>query len=175
MNKYVLPLNEVDDLASVADSLSSLLALVPNSDILKVFPAAVGKYAGDAAGLAMNLSRDRARFEAGEYEDFVCFAGETAVGMAQVARSRLAAGAMEPGEAVLSSYICWPWRGQGLARLSRTRRLKAVDKHFDGTAWTVVKTDNLVSKRLVLSSGFKPIGYSADTYYYNSPRFAQPH
>ena len=56
MRQNVLPLNQIQDLGSVAASLSALLAMESNSDIRQEFPGSVGKYAGDAAGLARNLA-----------------------------------------------------------------------------------------------------------------------
>jgi L-amino acid N-acyltransferase YncA len=174
MIKYVTPLNEISDLKSVAESLSTLLASDANADIRQEFSSADGKYAGDPSGLLLNLAQARERFELGELEDYVCFAGETAIGMAQVARCRYTISNMEPGSAILSSYTCRPWRQQGFARLSMTERIKAVNERFGGTAGTIVNSNNLASKRLVLSTGFIPVGHTngTDTYYYNNPLYS---
>jgi len=54
------------------------------------------------------------------------------------------------------------------------RRLRSVDDHFDGEAWTIVKTANIISRGLVLSSGFVLTGHSgqADTFTYSNQRCA---
>ncbi len=90
-----------------------------NEDISKEFPSTAGRYKGDSKGFEQLLAESRERFQIGQCEDIVLFAGKIAVGMSQIARCKYAVPSMEPGLAMLSSYLGHEWRGQGIGTLIR--------------------------------------------------------
>ena len=177
IQQHVLPLNQIDNLQPVAESLRTLLILPSNKDIAKEFPQTV-KYTGDVENVMRDLAETRERFIEGDREDYILFAGKTAVGMSQIALPHYAYLNMDPECPITSSYVCnapegsKPYRGQGLGRLSMEVRLDAVNQRFGGYAMTMVKHDNVPSIGLVLSSGFVLTGSNAisGTYTYGNPR-----
>ncbi len=153
IEKYTLPLNQIDNLRPVAEDLSNLLRLPANADIIKEFPHTV-KYTGDREYVLQNLLETREKFVAGKREDFILFAGKVAVGMSQVATPGCAFLDIDPECPILSGFVGHDYRRQGFGRLSMKTRLNVVDQRFGGYAMTMVKHDNVASIGLVRSSGF---------------------
>lgn len=177
LEQYVLPLNQIDNLRPVAESLSSLLRLPSNTDIAKEFPRTV-EYTIGIEEVLQNLTQTREKFTNGDREDYVLFVGKVAVGMSQIALPHYAYLDMDPEYPVLSGYVCnapegsRSYRGQGLGRLSMDTRLDAAKQRFGGHAMTMVKHDNVASIGLIRSSGFVLTGSNAisGTYTYDHPR-----
>ncbi len=142
------------DLSLVADSLFRLLNQDNNSDIEKEFP-----------NLSKNLSRSRdtaeytlksmcEQNEPGFHELYVISLGHYAVGLSVISRQATIPELASFKAPNLSGFICRPYRGLGLGRLSLESRINAVNERFDGQAWTSVNTKNIPSNHLVQSVGF---------------------
>ncbi len=150
----VLPINEVEDIKSVSESFKKLLERDDNSDIAREFPNTTRLYTGDLERSLASLEADKEHYEPGKTEKFIVFAGEQAVGLSVVTNDIATPYGVDSAWPNLSGFVCNPFRGQGLGRLSIATRMKVVRSRFDDHAWTTVREDNFPSIALVTSVGF---------------------
>lgn len=161
MNRAV-PLNRVKDLERIAFDLSSTLEHKGNIDISEEFPTTFAQYTGDIKEVARNLEVAQGCFKVGKREQFIIFAGEKAVGLSTVINNINTPNGVDPSWPNLSGFVCHPFRGQGLGRLSLETRMQSVINNFGKNAWTLVKQGNVHSEHLVTSVGFKKSELVAD-------------
>jgi L-amino acid N-acyltransferase YncA len=153
MNR-VTPLSEIESLENVAHDLKGLLRRDDNVDIAQDFPSLVARYARTDDGALRNLELLREQHEAGRREKFVVFVGERAVGLGVVIAGIDSPNDVDRSWPNLSGFICNPYRGQSLGKLSIERRMLAVRHNFGNHAWTLVRSGNVPSERLVTGAGF---------------------
>lgn len=154
MNRAV-PIDKIKDFESTAVDLMDLLQRKDNTDIVKEFPATVAQYTGDKNKVTTNLETTQQYYEIGKREQFIIFAGKRAVGLSTVINNVDTPSGVDPSWPNLSGFICHPFRGQGLGRLSLETRMQVVRHHFGNHAWTLVRRGNIRSEHLVVSVGFK--------------------
>ncbi len=154
MNR-VVPFSEIENFNQIATDMSTLLANGQNQDIADGFPATVARYTTEHEEVIANLETAQSRFEAGKHEQFIIFAGARAVGLSVITSNLDIPEGIDPSWPNISGFICNPFRGQGLGRLSIETRMDFVRQDFNGHAWTFVKDDNVISEHLVLSVGFQ--------------------
>lgn len=151
----VTPLQSINDLESVASDLSELLASSENEDIKIHFPATVRRHTGDVEVVRQNLIEAADACVPGRREQFIIFSGSRAVGMSVVTLLPDTPEQINPAWPNLSGFVCQPYRGRGLGRLSMERRMRAVRENFDDHAWTYVRKGNMPAEHLVSEAGFK--------------------
>lgn len=151
----ITPLQDIDDLKSVALDLSELLASSDNADIKIHFPVTVRRHTGDLAVVHRNLIESAQACEPGRREQFIIFSGVRAVGMSVVTLLPEVPKQVDKTWPNLSGFICQPFRGQGLGRISMERRMIAVRDDFDNHAWTYVRKGNSPAEHLVTDVGFR--------------------
>lgn len=163
-----MPLVEVEDVDSLAVNLKSLLEYESNNDISIDFPSTYRAYTDGLYEVRDKICRERELYSPGEREVFIAFAGLIAVGLSVVVRNINAPQGVDPSWPNLSGFVCNPYRGMGIGRLSMETRMRVVRDSFDGKAWTMVREDNLQSSHLVSSVGFKVVSrhenYNVYTY-----------
>lgn len=159
--QYYNPLNmtgivsfeDIQDMHSVAVDFSGALVRSDNIDIAKDFPGTVRRYTGDVESVYAELMKTSEQCQAGTREQFIVYAGNIAVGLSAIQLVD------EPPEGIdesipnLSGMIFNPWRGRGLGTLSLRYRLDIVDERFQGKAYSIVRKDNTISRKLVEASG----------------------
>ena len=156
MNK-VVPFSEIESFDQIATDMSQLFLNGKNPDIIEQFPATVERYTSDHREVVTNLEAAQSRFEIGKHEQFIVFAGERAVGMSVVTNKLEVPEWAKPASPNISYFICNPFRGQGLGRLSLQTQMDVVSRDFDGHAWTFVKDTNAISEHMILGAGFDRI------------------
>lgn len=154
MNR-VTPFSEIDSFESIAADLGGLFKRGDNEDITMEFPTTVDRYSGDVSESSANLEVAKARCEAGKREQFIVFAGEHAVGLSVITNDLDVPDGIDPSWPNISGFICNPFRGQGLGRLSIETRMQVIRQNFNSHAWTFVKDGNFPSEHLVVSIGFQ--------------------
>lgn len=154
MNK-ITPFTEIKSFDSAAADLSKLLKRTDNKDIAEGFPATVSRYGGDISEAATHMETARGLFRVGKREQFIVFSGETAVGLCIITNELDIPEGIIATSPNISGFVCNPYRGQGLGRLSIEERMKVVKEDFDNIAWTFVKDGNTPSEHLVMDVGFR--------------------
>lgn len=177
---HVENIAQVQDFTSVAEDFSQLLVTPDNVDITKEFPGIIDRYAnGDLDKVVDRLETVASNCEPGNCQYFIAFAGERAVGLSIVKVSTSVAEDVKDiadlSTPNLSSFVCNPYRGQGIGRLALRTRLQVVREQFGGQAWTRVEKTNAASNKIVTDAGLMPIGETetAFVYAYNAHQ-AQP-
>lgn len=153
----IVSLREIDDVDRLANNLRDLLRLPQNSDITEEFPRTVARYTDDIEQVIANLIIDRDAYVIGQREQFVAFSGSLAVGLSTVISRIKTPLGIPPEWPNLSSFICRPYRGLGLGRLSMEVRMKVVQRNFGDHAWSLVRRDNEPSRHLIEDFGFVDI------------------
>ena len=150
----VVPISEIESFNQIATDMSELLVNGENQDIADGFPATVERYTAEHDEVVTNLEMAQSRFEIGKHEQFIVFAGERAVGLSVITSNLDIPEGIDPTWPNISGFICNPFRGRGLGRLSIETRMDVVRRDFESHAWTFVKDDNVISEHLVLGVGF---------------------
>jgi len=157
MTGEIVPLTNAD-LNVVSRDFNHLLKRDNNHDIAGEFPNFVKKCVQGEANVRDALSRARESISPGRTEMFIVFSGVYAVGLSVVTNDVEAPRDVgNPDWPNLSGFVCHPFRGRGLGRLSIEKRMEVVDDNFGGKAWTLVRDGNAVSEHLVTSAGFKRV------------------
>ncbi|HRN90394.1 MAG TPA: hypothetical protein PK265_01085 [Candidatus Saccharibacteria bacterium] len=154
MNR-ILPLGEIYNLENVALDLNRLLSRKDNNDIRDGFPATFTRYTGDLRKVVSNLDIAKSLYKTGKREQFIIFAGTRAVGLSIVTTDIDNPVGVDESWPNISGFVCNPFRGQGLGRLSIETRMRVVKENFNNAAWTFVKNGNKPSEHLVRDVGFK--------------------
>lgn len=150
--KYI---SEVDDLSTVSTDLNYLLNRRDNRDIAKEFPNLVAGLSGDLNDAHGFLYTMRSQHEPGVHEVFIASTGRRAIGLSVISRQVTPPMDISTEAPNLSGFICIPYRGLGLGRMSLESRMRSVESHFGGIAWTSVHVDNQPSNHLIKSVGFE--------------------
>jgi L-amino acid N-acyltransferase YncA len=158
----IIPFTDIRDFESVAIDLNDLLLDPTNEDIGLDFKTAKSSYTGDPWRVAEHLAAVQASCELGVKEQFIVFAGPRAVGMSIVTTQTHMPKGVNPKWPNVSGFVCNPYRGHGIGRLSLERLLESVHENFGGHAWTEVRVDNILSQRLVTSAAFIDTNASQD-------------
>jgi len=148
-------IDKIEDSTLATHSLSDLLSNGDNIDIASEFPNLVAGFSSRGDVATRTFDSIKAAHELGVHEIFIISMGSRAVGLSVVSRQVSPPEGLDDEAPNLSGFICRPYRGIGLGRISLEKRLEAVDDRFNGIAWTSVRINNSVSNHLVESVGFK--------------------
>ncbi len=154
----IVSFENIQDMHSVAENFSSSLSSPDNADIAKDFPGTVRRYTGDVDHIYTELTKTREQCQSGVREQFIVYAGEIAVGLSAIQLVDTPPEGIDASVPNLSGMIFNPWRGKGFGTLSLKYRLDIVDERFDGRAYSLVRKDNIVSRKLVESNGLVVVG-----------------
>lgn len=154
MNRLVL-LTSIELFGEIARDFNELLGRPDNQDIANEFPATVARYGEGASQAVANFEATRELCKIGEREQFIVFSNEKAIGLCMISRQIEAPPSVDITWPNISGFIMNPYRGQGLGRFSIEQRMKVVDQHFGGHAWTLVREGNAPSEHLVTAVGFR--------------------
>jgi hypothetical protein len=167
---YIKNLNEITDLQAVAEDIADLLEQTSNADIAVEFPSSVAAYTGDINKVVDNLIAVQGESYPGVRQQFIACSGLRAVGMSVVRFADKVPDGVDIGWPNVSGFVCNPFRGRGIGRLSLMKRLEAIDAQFGGSAWTRIKVHNVHSQQMVEHAGFVQIGMDTEglIYTYNS-------
>lgn len=150
----------------VASDFDSLLSDSSNADIATEFPASVARYTGDIAEVEANLLAAQLDCRPGVRQQFVAFSGVRAVGMSVVRLVDDPPYKIDPAWPNVSVFVCNPYRGQGIGRLSMIAHAGVIADQFGGHAWTRVRTQNAPSRCMVERAGFVPVREDAENIFY---------
>ena len=154
MNVEIRKLSDIDDMRSVSMDLTELLKNDANHDIVDDFPNTVARYVENPEIALETLTTSKSQIVTGKTEMFIALVGERAVGLSIVTNEIMAPIGVDPSHPNLSGFVCVPFRGHGIGRLSLEARIKVVNENFNGNAWTFVARNNSISKHLITSVGF---------------------
>lgn len=153
----LISFSSIDDFSGVARSYSELLSREDNKDIGLIFPGTVRKYSGNPESVRENLVETANDCETGRRELFVVSDRGSVVGLSAIQRIDEPPVNLPSGTPNLSGFILNPFRGKGFGEESLRARLKIVDEHFDGYAYTEVRRENHVSRNMVEKVGLTAI------------------
>ncbi len=159
-------ISEIDDLQSIACSFAELLDDPSNHDIAIEFPNSAARYSGSPDQVLRNLAETQRACQPSVRQQFVAFSGGRAVGLSVVGFAQEVPDGIDHSWPNVSSFVCNPYRNQGIGRLSLLEQLTAVDTQFNGRAWTAVKKANDFSHRMVTHAGFVMQGEDGDSKIY---------
>lgn len=154
----IVSFKNIDNMHSVAADFSRLLSRADNADIAVDFPGTARRYSGEVNSVHQELMKSKEQCEDGVREQFIVYAGKLAVGLSAIQLVD------EPPEGIstetpnLSGMILNPWRGNGFGNVSLRHRLDIVDERFNGTAYSLVRKDNIISQNMVESNGLVIVG-----------------
>lgn len=145
----------IDDFTPLAKELKDLLEREDNHDIAVDFPKTFVSHTAEIPQIVQHMENARSIYGIGQHEQFIVKSGAKAVGLCVVTITAPPPDASLIGVPNLSGMIFNPYRGKGIGRYSLEQRMEIVKDNFNNKAWTFVREDNLTSRHLVESVGFK--------------------
>jgi RimJ/RimL family protein N-acetyltransferase len=166
----IVSFEDIKNIEPIARDFSRSLALPDNADIATEFPGTARRYSGDRENVHAELLKTQEQCQKGIREQFIIFAGQTAVGLSAIQLVDQPPEGIEQTVPNLSGLIFNPWRGKGFGSLSLKYRLDIINERFNGKAYSLVRKDNVISQKLVEASGLTIVGEDESklTYLYNS-------
>ncbi len=149
---------DIQDMRSVAVDFSRALSSPENADIKDDFPDTVKRYGANVDEAEEALLEKQAACELGVREQFVTFAGLTAVGLSAIQLVPKPPQGVEASQPNLGVMVFRPWRAQGIGAQSLRHLMNVADERFRGSTYTAVRPDNVASLRMVESQGLIAIG-----------------
>jgi GNAT superfamily N-acetyltransferase len=169
--------NGLPSLSQVAIDLHNRFSYSANADLARDFPGSLEAYTASVEAIEDRLRARRHKMwtHADEYAMHIPLIYSEGASWALEGRLRaVGVGALTvAGKASpelpdnpnidlqspnLSLIICRPHRGVGIGKLLMGSLIEAVERDFDGRAWTSVRVDNTLSQALVAGFGFQEVG-----------------
>jgi len=155
MSPEIIPYTRINDFTNIAADLKTHLLREDNTDISIDFPKTYQAHTQEHPQVINHMENARLAHTEGIHEQFIIKSGERAVGLCVITSSVPPPKVFLLGVPNVSGLILNPYRGMGFGRFSLEERMKIVYKNFNRQAWSFVREDNVPSRHLVESVGFR--------------------